>query len=330
MVENLFGKIRNFWNRGFWQKAGIIFLAILIWPLLLFILCYYLYHKFQNPFARWGSIAAVLIITSPISIGWAGGITGSSSSPQSSQQELAQTQVSPSPEVIGEQTQATTAPQVIKPTSSSSMPQAKVVRIIDGDTIEIESGQRIRYIGIDTPETGGCHATQSTNKNKELVEGKTISLEKDISETDRYGRLLRYVYVGNTLVNEILVKEGYAQVYTYPPDVKYNERFLAAQKEARDNKIGLWSSCQDKTTPTVKPTTTQKSFSTPNPTIPPHSSGGGSCKYSCSSPDRDCGDFSTHIEAQAFFNCCEFTANNDPMQLDSLGVGDGVACESLP
>lgn len=56
----------------------------------------------------------------------------------------------------------------------------------------------------------------------------------------------------------------------------------------------------------------------------------GACKYSCSSPDRDCADFSTHAEAQEFFNCCDFTASNDPMKLDSVGVGDGVACESLP
>ena len=333
MIENLFNKIRSFWKKGFWQKAGIILLAILIWPLFLFILCYFLYHKFQNPFFRWGSIAAVLIITSPISIGWVGGIIGSSPSPQPKSQETTQTeiQISPSTEVIGEQTQATNPPQeTIIPTSISIMQQVKVVRIIDGDTIEIEGGQRIRYIGIDTPESGGCFATQSTNKNKELVEGKTISLEKDVSETDRYGRLLRYVYVGEVMINEALVKEGYAQVYTYPPDVKYNERFLKAQKEARDNNKGLWSSCQSTPIPTTKSTSIQQTLSTPYPTTPPQSSSGGSCKYSCSSPDRDCSDFSTHAEAQTFFNCCSFTANNDPMRLDSVGVGDGIACESLP
>lgn len=331
MIENLFNKIRNYWNKGFWYKAGIILLAVLVWPILLFILCYYLYHKFENPLLRWGSIVAVLIITSPVSIGWIGGIIGSASSPQSTSQEKAQNeiQISPSPEVIGEQTQATTAPQeTITPTST--MQQAKVVRVVDGDTIEIEGGQRIRYIGIDTPETGGCFATQSTNKNKELVEGKTIGLEKDVSETDRYGRLLRYVYVGEVLINEALVKEGYAQVYTYPPDVKYNERFLAAQKQARDNNKGLWSSCQSTPIPTSKSITNQQAISTPYPTNPPQSSGGGSCKYSCSSPDRDCSDFSTNAEAQAFFNCCGFTANNDPMKLDSVGIGDGIACESLP
>src|SRR3989344_1664109 len=110
--------------------------------------------------------------------------------------------------------------------------EVKVSRVIDGDTIEIEGGQRIRYIGIDTPESGGCFAIESTNKNKGLVEGKMIRIERDVSETDRYGRLLRYVYVGNIFVNEALLKDGYAQVYTYPPDVKYDERFLIAQKEA--------------------------------------------------------------------------------------------------
>lgn len=62
---------------------------------------------------------------------------------------------------------------------------------------------------------------------------------------------------------------------------------------------------------------------------PPQTSTGG-CKYSCSGPDRDCSDFTTQAEAQAFFNCCGFTATNDPMRLDSVGVGDGIPCESLP
>ncbi|HZJ18358.1 MAG TPA: thermonuclease family protein [Patescibacteria group bacterium] len=209
-----------------------------------------------------------------------------------------------------------------------SFEEVKVIRVIDGDTVEIEGGQKIRYIGIDTPEVGDCYSVESTNKNKQLVEGKIIRLEKDVSETDRYGRLLRYVYIEDVFVNEILVKDGYAQVYTYPPDVKYNEKFLKAQKEARKNNSGLWSVCPS----TSKPTSTLiNTISTPIPTTPvQESSTAISCMYSCSSPDRDCSDFSTHAEAQSFFNCCGFTATHDPMKLDSVKVGDGVACESLP
>ncbi len=123
---------------------------------------------------------------------------------------------------------------------------AKVTRVIDGDTIEIEGGQRVRYIGINAPEfndNNNCFAKESFLKNKELVEGKIISLERDISETDKFGRLLRYVYIDKFLINELLVKEGYANVSTYPPDVKYYEKFIKAEKEAQEFNRGLWSNC---------------------------------------------------------------------------------------
>ncbi|MBI3335237.1 MAG: thermonuclease family protein [Candidatus Portnoybacteria bacterium] len=82
---------------------------------------------------------------------------------------------------------------------------SKVARVIDGDTIELENGQRVRYIGIDTPETSDprkpiqCFGIEAAKKNQELVEGKMVRLEKDVSERDRYARLLRYVYAGDTL-----------------------------------------------------------------------------------------------------------------------------------
>jgi len=124
-----------------------------------------------------------------------------------------------------------------------------VTRVIDGDTIEIEGGQKVRYIGIDTPEVADprksvqCFGKEASNKNKELVEGRRVRLEKDISETDKYGRLLRYIYIGSTFVNEILVKEGYAFSSTYPPDVKYQTLFVEAERKAREAKAGLWGSC---------------------------------------------------------------------------------------
>jgi micrococcal nuclease len=127
--------------------------------------------------------------------------------------------------------------------------RALVVRVIDGDTIEVDIEGRIfdvRYIGIDTPEivhpTKGeeAYGKEASEKNRELVEGKTVILEKDVSETDQYGRLLRYVYVDDLFVNAELVRLGYAQVSTYPPDVKYQELFLQLQKEARENSRGLW------------------------------------------------------------------------------------------
>ncbi len=124
-----------------------------------------------------------------------------------------------------------------------------VTRVIDGDTIEIEGSQRIRYIGIDSPETVNpniktqCFGTAAAGKNKELVEGKRVSLEKDVSETDKYGRLLRYVYLGDQLVNELLVREGYAHALSYPPDTKYQNQLNQAQEEAQQGSRGMWGSC---------------------------------------------------------------------------------------
>lgn len=124
-----------------------------------------------------------------------------------------------------------------------------VTRVIDGDTIEIAGGERIRYLEIDTPETVdprrpvGCFGHEASAKNKELVEGKYVRLERDITERDKYGRLLRYVYVQDRFINLELVKGGYAVIYTFPPDVKHQKELLAAQQEAREAKRGLWSAC---------------------------------------------------------------------------------------
>lgn len=125
----------------------------------------------------------------------------------------------------------------------------QVVRAIDGDTIEVLiDGQKkaVRYIGINTPETvhpskpAECFGKEASDKNKALVEGTYVRLEKDISETDKYGRLLRYVYIGDTMINKALVEGGYAHVSTYPPDVRHTEEFRKAEESARESKSGLW------------------------------------------------------------------------------------------
>ena len=142
--------------------------------------------------------------------------------------------------------------ELVEP-ESAAVPAAEgevvVARVIDGDTIELENGQRVRFIGMDTPELedGACWAQKASQRNSELVLGKAVRLEKDVSETDRYGRLLRYVWVGDQMVNEVLVVEGLAVVSTYPPDVKYQARFLEAERVARDKGRGMWGSeeCED-------------------------------------------------------------------------------------
>lgn len=146
-------------------------------------------------------------------------------------------------------------PTKIPKTSPSSV---KVLRVVDGDTIDIEGGIKVRYIGIDTPETKHptkgveCFGKEASNKNKELAEGKMIRMEKDVSETDRYGRLLRYVWLvdegatssAGLFVNDYMIREGYALASTFPPDVSYSKQFVEAQQEARENKRGLWNMCK--------------------------------------------------------------------------------------
>ena len=139
--------------------------------------------------------------------------------------------------------------------SSESLKQTIIVRrVIDGDTVELESGDRVRLIGIDTPEVGDCFAEQATDSLRLLVEGKSVKLEKDISETDRYGRLLRYIWANELLVNEMLVKEGDAHSSTFPPDVKHQDRFIEAERQAREANRGLWSACRDVKGASISPT----------------------------------------------------------------------------
>jgi len=152
-----------------------------------------------------------------------------------------------------------TAERTAAPSPAAGRTTAQVVRVIDGDTIVVAIDgleYRVRYTGIDTPETVDprkrveCYGREASQRNRDLVEGKTVELEKDVSETDQYDRLLRYVWVDNEMVNAILVGEGYAMAVTYPPDVKYQELFLELQRQAWAEGQGLWSACL---TPTVCP-----------------------------------------------------------------------------
>ena len=124
-----------------------------------------------------------------------------------------------------------------------------VERVVDGDTIKVHIGNKVetvRYIGVDTPET--VHPTrgiepygiEASNFNKKLVEGKTVRLEFDVERRDRYGRLLAYVYVDTLFVNAELLRQGYAQLMTVPPNVRHVELFRKLQTEAREAKKGLW------------------------------------------------------------------------------------------
>jgi micrococcal nuclease len=126
---------------------------------------------------------------------------------------------------------------------------ANVVHISDGDTVrvDLDGGKRnvpVRYIGMDTPEVGAGDslAAAATVRNGQLAADQRICLERDVSETDRYGRLLRDAWLPDgRLVNEVLVREGLAVLLTIPPDVKYADRLAAAQAAARSDEMGIWN-----------------------------------------------------------------------------------------
>jgi micrococcal nuclease len=136
-----------------------------------------------------------------------------------------------------------------------------VAKAIDGDTIKLSTGEHVRLIGIDTPESRYNTklerdvarsrkdmlvilkmGKEASNFTRHLVEGKRVRLEFDVRKNDKYGRLLAYVYLEDgTFVNAKIVEEGYAQVMTIPPNVKYADTFLKLQKEARQKQKGLWN-----------------------------------------------------------------------------------------
>lgn len=152
----------------------------------------------------------------------------------------------------------TNTPQIEESTTSAVQglqgQEVLVTEVIDGDTIEVEGGIKVRYIGIDTPETVDprrgvqCFGREASNENKKIVEGKIVILVKDVSETDKFGRFLRYVYVrvenGETLfVNDYLVRGGFAKTLTYPPDVRFTQQFIDAERDAKEFNLGLWQKC---------------------------------------------------------------------------------------
>ena len=119
-----------------------------------------------------------------------------------------------------------------------------MTKVIDGDTIVLENGTRIRYIGINTPERGKPFYKEATEANRELVEGKKVRLEYGF-QNDPYKRTLAYVYLDDgTFVNAWLVENGFARVSTYPPNVKYQDKFTELKRQAKEEKRGLWG--QDK------------------------------------------------------------------------------------
>lgn len=194
---------------------------------------------------------------------------------------------------------------------------ATVTRVIDGDTIEVMMNgrsYRVRYIGVNAPETDQVCGTEATQANRIMVSGQRVRLVKDVSETDQFGRLLRYVYVGDWMVNAQLVADGWAQAATYPPDVRHADHFNLLTAQARAANRGCWGLGAWADSPA------------PAGEQPPAPEGGAPCD--CSGNLYNCSNFRSHSEAQTCFEYCLSVRGYDVHRLD--GDNDGLACESLP
>lgn len=196
---------------------------------------------------------------------------------------------------------------------------AFVARVIDGDTIEVRFRGRVvdvRLIGVDTPETVHptepveCFGPAASRFTEQHLEGEHVRLELGVERFDRYGRTLAYIWIDRVLFNELLVARGFAQVSTYPPNVRYVDRFLEAQREARQHDRGLWGGCSTGGsggggTGTGGGGTGNCDPSYPNVCIAPYP------------PDLDCADVPySNFEV----------IGSDPHGFD--GDGDGVGCET--
>lgn len=198
------------------------------------------------------------------------------------------------------------------PSSPATATKAHVKRVVDGDTVELADGTKVRLIGVNTPESVDPrrpvehYGKEASDYTKKRLTGKDVLLDYDVERYDKYRRTLAYLWLTNgAFFNAELIRQGYAQTLTIPPNVRYAELFRRLEREAREARRGLWS---DPAPPT-----------SPQPKTP-------ALRYDPAGPDRDCSDFVTQAEAQAFFEAAGGPAR-DPHRLDR--DRDGVACESL-
>lgn len=223
------------------------------------------------------------------------------------------------------QDRATRAPRDAQASLNPKGPTADVARVVDGDTIEVSLGKRsldVRLIGIDTPESvhptvaDECFGLAASRYTKLHLEGKRIKLTFDVERRDHYGRVLAYVWTSEGLFNTQIVKDGFAQAYTVPPNVHHAARILRAQRAARRANAGLWSRCSRGTAHAPKPGATPLAAgpaddctSGYDPCLPP-------------APDYDC--FGGEGDGPKYVKGPVRVSGSDPYQLDE--DGDGKAC----
>lgn len=218
-------------------------------------------------------------------------------------------QIQTSKEVKSTQT-VQVSPSAVEAESREQTSQAQVIRVIDGDTINVQIGdkeEKVRLIGINAPETNECFGKEATQRASELLGSKFVDLEADSSqgERDKYKRLLRYVFVQDSSFEEQMIREGFAKEYTYNKPYKYQSLYKSAQIEAQTEKRGLWAdnAC---------------SSSAVEQSPRPSSSVQGSYNCDCS---KLCSQISTCDEAYYQLNTCGCSKRDSDH--------DGIPCESL-
>ncbi|MBU0708808.1 thermonuclease family protein [Patescibacteria group bacterium] len=351
LLTHLFRKHVNSTSKKlvFWIVTPIVTLVFL--PFIIGItLTYLAWTKIQSKSVKLATAFTVVIITLLIGSSWVSGFFSPTID------KTANEEFYPNKEVLSESAKTvSTTTQTDTPTPTNAPAPAtpqmsptpipteiktdnkqtfRVVKVVDGDTIAVDINgvtESIRLIGIDTPETVDprkpvqCFGVEASNKAKSVLDGKVVTLESDSTQGDRdkYGRLLRYVFLEDgTHFNKLMIIEGYAFEYTYQLPYKYQNEFKQAEIEARETKRGLWAddTCAGNLTPPtpILPTTPP---APPTPTSEPPTT---TCD--CSGNIYNCPDFPTHAAAQACFEHCG-GIDNDVHRLDA--DKDGIACENL-
>lgn len=205
--------------------------------------------------------------------------------------------------------------------------EAEVTRVVDGDTIEVNYNGKtedVRLLLVDTPETKHPslpvqpYGPEASAFAKETLSGKEVQLEFDGPKRDKYDRLLAYVWVDGVNFNKMLLEEGFARyAYVYDPPYTHSHEFIKAQTKAMNEKLNIWS---------IDGYVTEDGFNS-EAEDDTNTDDGYTGPYDPHGEDKNCSDFSTQEEAQAFFEAAG-GPESDPHRLD--GDGNGVACESLP
>jgi endonuclease YncB( thermonuclease family) len=235
------------------------------------------------------------------------------------------------PTPVASDAPATDEPSATATSSPTPEPEddtnANVTRVVDGDTIKATfqgALLTVRLIGVDTPETVHpsepveCFGPAASKYTTQALEGERVRLEFDVERLDQYGRTLAYVWLGERLFNEKLVRDGYANVSTFPPNVKYVDRFRAAQRDARSHDRGLWGRCAEE--PPLSPSPS------PQGTPPPNCTSGYSPCLPLGPSDYDCAGGEGNGPAYTEPGVTYQVTGSDPYGLDGSD-NDGLGCE---